>query len=248
MDMAFDTLADEPGDADETVRAAAVEAALTGEVKTATLESLAEMRAAGMSFIRRLDKRAAGLMDEAELAGMARVGDDCVAFERMARAVRQIIALEQETVGIRPMPQAGTGGGARRRGGAEDDGDGDGDGAAGDAARPAGLRTGSTRGARNDLHDPDEDETYAQRKRYFVAAIDRADGAAKLDLAAAGLAKEAAAQSPLARITVMIYAVPRPHFEACLQAMSLEPLYAGIGAMIRNKARPGVYRLPDKPP
>ena len=65
-------------------------------VKTGTLDALAEMRGAGMNFIRRLDKRAAGLMDETELAGMARVGDDCVAFERMARAVRQIIVLEQE--------------------------------------------------------------------------------------------------------------------------------------------------------
>ena len=71
-------------------------------------------------------------------------------------------------------------------------------------------------------------------------------GRRKLDLAAAGLAAEAAAQSPLARITVMIYAVPRPHFEACLQAMSLEPLHAGVGAMIRGSARPGVYKLPQR--
>jgi hypothetical protein len=226
---------------DETVRADGRDDARAEAVKTGTLDALAEMRGAGMNFIRRLDKRAAGQMDETELAGMARVGDDCVAFERMARAVRQIIALEQETVGIRPMPQPGTGGGSSGR---RQDGDDTND----NPARPERLRTGSTRGARNDLKDRRYEEDAVERKEAFVAAIARVDGAAKLDLAAAGLAAEAAAQSPLARITVMIYAVPRPHFEACLQAMSLEPLHAGVGAMIRGSARPGVYKLPQKPP
>jgi hypothetical protein len=213
MDNAFDLFIEELSTApDETVRTAPDgEAARVADIKTVTLDALAEMRAVGMNFIRRLDKRAAGEMNEFELKGMERVGDDCVAFERMARAVRQIIALEQETVGIRPTP--GSGGGST--------GDGTGDSRSGGAGA-------------ND--------------KAFFAAIARIVAAADLDLKAAGKEAEVAKASPASRVTIMIYAVPRPNFEACLQAMSLEPLNAGTAALIRKMGKPGTYRPPYKPP
>jgi hypothetical protein len=245
MDDAFELFIEELSNAPgETTRTAPDgEAVRVAEIKNATLDALAEMRAIGMNFIRRLDKRAAGEMNEFELKGMERVGDDCVAFERMARAVRQIIALEQETVGIRPMPRPGGGSGGDNR--SEGGGDGANDNATGRRER---LRTGGTRGTRDDLKDAREKERAQAREKAFFAAIARIVAAADMELKAAGKEAEVAKAAPVKRATVMIYAVPRPNFEACLQAMSLEPLNAGTAALIRKMGKPGTYRPPYKPP
>jgi hypothetical protein len=163
----------------------------------------------------------------------------------MARAVRQIVALEQETVGIRPMPQAGggsaggSGGDKQHSGGANDN-----------ASRRESLRTGSTRGARNDLKDAKDkaDADYQKHRKNFMAMVGRLVAAADMDLRAAGKGDEVAKASPAYRVTVMIYAVPRPNFEACLAAMSLEPMEAATAALIRKMGKPGTYRPPHKPP
>ena len=175
---------------DSVPSAAEREAARVEGIKDATLGDMAEMRAIGMRMVRRLDKRSAGEMSAEEEKGMKRVGDDCVAFERTTRAVRQIIALEHETVGIRPMPRYGEGGsrhdGSDRRGG-------------GGEGRER-LRTGSTRGYRNDLKDrPDRDrekqELLKEADAAFGEQITRIDAAAGLDLEAGGMGAEAAKAS-----------------------------------------------------
>jgi hypothetical protein len=163
----------------------------------------------------------------------------------MARAVRQIIALEQETVGIRPTPGSGGGSTGDGTGDSRSGGDGANDNATGRRER---LRTGGTRGARDDLKDAREKERAEAREKAFFAAIARIVAAADLDLKAAGKEAEVAKASPASRVTIMIYAVPRPNFEACLQAMSLEPLNAGTAALIRKMGKPGTYRPPYKPP
>jgi hypothetical protein len=224
---------------DSVPSAAEREAARVEGIKDATLGDMAEMRAIGMRFARRLDKRSAGEMSAEEEKGMRRVGDDCVAFERTTRAVRQIIALEHETVGIRPMPRYGEGGshngGSDRRGG-------------GGEGRER-LRTGSTRGYRSDLKDrPDRDrekqELLKEADAAFGEQITRIDKAAGLDLEAGGMGAEAAKSSPHTRITRMIYEVPRPNFEACLEAMAREPRDSWTSAWVRKNAAPGTYKPP----
>jgi hypothetical protein len=205
----------------------------------ATLDDLALMRRAGVNIVRRIDRRSLGEMSPAEEKGMERVGDDCAAFERVARAVRQIIALEHETAGIRPMPQP--------RGGSADDGGG-GSGLNAHSGGRESLRTGSTRGVRNDLKDPVEPEWTEEDQQAYVARMERVIAAAEADIAAAAKTEEAKKASPFTRITSMIYSVPRPNFEACLDAMSREISDATTGALVRKWAKPGSYTPPYKPP
>jgi hypothetical protein len=242
MDTSLDQppIANDDQPRDSVPSAAEREAARVEGIKDATLGDMAEMRAIGMRMVRRLDKRSAGEMSAEEEKGMKRVGDDCVAFERTTRAVRQIIALEHETVGIRPMPRYGDGGsrhdaGDRRGGGGER------------------LRTGSTRGYRSDLKDKPErdwEEEHKQAQAATMAQLARIDAAAVLDLEAGGMGEVAAKDSPLSRITILIYEVPRPNFEACLEAMAREPDEAWTGAWVRKRAKPGSYRPPPhrRPP
>jgi hypothetical protein len=245
MDTSLDQppIANDDQPRDSVPSAAEREAARVEGIKDATLGDMAEMRAIGMRMVRRLDKRSAGEMSAEEEKGMKRVGDDCVAFERTTRAVRQIIALEHETVGIRPMPRYGEGGshngGSDRRGG-------------GGEGRER-LRTGSTRGYRSDLKDKPERDWEEERKKAHAATmaqLARIDAAAVLDLEAGGMGEVAAKDSPLSRITILIYEVPRPNFEACLEAMAREPDEAWTGAWVRKRAKPGSYRPPPhrRPP
>jgi hypothetical protein len=63
------------------------------------LRDLAEMRAAGMDFIRDLKRQTLNPDDE-------KVRDPSAAFARLSQAIRRIIALEQETMGLREKRKA----------------------------------------------------------------------------------------------------------------------------------------------
>jgi hypothetical protein len=253
MDTHFDTEHPQAGATPDR------EAARTAAIKDATLDDLARMRRVGMNFIERLDARAAGGMTEAELEGMKRVGDDCIAFERVARAVRQIVALEHETVGIRPMPRyrdAGRGGGTGAPGDADDDTEDEEERMWRDTARNA-LRTRSTRGVQNDLKDrPDrkqaakdraaEDAIINPAKDRMLRHMNRILDAAEADLEAAGTLAEAKRGSPWERVTVYIHRVPHPRFTALLEEMAGDPDGAIFAALVRKHAK---HRPPfEQPP
>ena len=70
----------------------------------AQLQDLNRMRAAGMMFIDRLERRANGLLRYDEEKIFERGGDIFTGFARVSRAVRQIIVLEQEIFGLRAPP------------------------------------------------------------------------------------------------------------------------------------------------
>ena len=69
----------------------------------AQLQDLNRMRAVGMGFIDRLDRRAQGLLRFDEEKAFESSGDIFLGFARVSRAVRQIIVLEQEIFGL-PQP------------------------------------------------------------------------------------------------------------------------------------------------
>ena len=72
------------------------------------LEELARMRAVGMQCVRQLDRRAHGRLDLLEEALFARGSRGVINdFVKVARAVRQIILLEQELAGLRPARRGG---------------------------------------------------------------------------------------------------------------------------------------------
>jgi hypothetical protein len=68
----------------------------------AQLQDLNRMRAAGMMFIDRMERRANGLLRYDEEKIFERGVDIFTGFARVSRAVRQIIVLEQEIFGLRP--------------------------------------------------------------------------------------------------------------------------------------------------
>ncbi|HLG86075.1 MAG TPA: hypothetical protein VKZ79_02650, partial [Alphaproteobacteria bacterium] len=65
------------------------------------LESLGWLRRYGMGIAERLDRYARGLLLSQMLQEPFHDVDVALAFARIAKAVRQIIVLEQETAGIR---------------------------------------------------------------------------------------------------------------------------------------------------
>ena len=67
------------------------------------LESLGWLRRYGMGIAERLDRYARGLLLSQMLQEPFHEVDVALAFARIAKAVRQIIVLEQETAGIRDM-------------------------------------------------------------------------------------------------------------------------------------------------
>jgi len=78
------------------------------EMKIGQLEELARMRAIGMDCARRLERRARGRLSPAEEAVFARRSRGIINdFVTVARAVRQIIVLEQELAGLRPARRDG---------------------------------------------------------------------------------------------------------------------------------------------
>lgn len=66
------------------------------------LESLGQLRHFGVAIAERLDRHARGLLLFKEEPAF-RDCDVALAFSRVARAVRQIVVLEQETAGVREM-------------------------------------------------------------------------------------------------------------------------------------------------
>jgi hypothetical protein len=71
----------------------------------AALGDLQHLRSYAMGFAERLDRQARGLLTVAEQENAER-GDLSLKFVRTARSVRQIVVLEQETMGLRPIPEA----------------------------------------------------------------------------------------------------------------------------------------------
>ena len=67
------------------------------------LESLGWLRRYGMGVAERLDRYSRGLLLAADLQEPFKDVDVALAFSRVARSVRQIIVLEQETAGVREM-------------------------------------------------------------------------------------------------------------------------------------------------
>ena len=67
------------------------------------LESLGFLRRCGCNIAEKLDRHASGLLLFREQPAFEGV-DVALAFSRVAKAVRQIVVLEQETAGVRPMP------------------------------------------------------------------------------------------------------------------------------------------------
>jgi hypothetical protein len=69
----------------------------------ASLDDMHRLRALGMEGAERNERQARGLLTMAEQDAAVRC-DTGLRFVKIARAVRQIIVLEQETMGTRPMP------------------------------------------------------------------------------------------------------------------------------------------------
>jgi hypothetical protein len=69
----------------------------------AALDDLHRLRALGMEAAERNDRQARGLMPAGEREN-AYPGDTGLRFVKIARAVRQIVVLEQEIMGLRPAP------------------------------------------------------------------------------------------------------------------------------------------------
>jgi hypothetical protein len=80
------------------------EAARPGRETAAALDDLHRLRALGMESAERNERQARGLLTMAEQEN-ATPGDTLVRFVKVARSVRQIVVLEQETMGLRPMPE-----------------------------------------------------------------------------------------------------------------------------------------------
>ena len=114
------------------------------------LGDLRRMREIGMNFVERLERRASGLLLEREERAFLDAGDICLGFARVTRAVRQIIVLEQEMLGLREPPVARAVG---RNSAAHST-----ESAAPPAADPVGDRTDppDTDRERNDLNDLDD--------------------------------------------------------------------------------------------
>jgi hypothetical protein len=76
------------------------------------LDSLAEARELTLGFLRRLDRVAEGLSAERQVELLAENGQMILNVVRTDRAVRQIVAMEQEVMGLRepPAPRGGFGG------------------------------------------------------------------------------------------------------------------------------------------
>ncbi len=72
-------------------------------MKATQLAELARMRAVGMACVEQLDRRAHGGLGAAEEAAFAKGSRGIITdFVSVARAVRQIMVLEQELAGLRP--------------------------------------------------------------------------------------------------------------------------------------------------
>ncbi len=88
------------------------------------LESLAEARGITLKFLRRMDDVAEGMPPEALTRAMAEKGQMVLNLTRTDRALRQIVVLEQEVMGLRePATPRGAGSGRARREGADGDGE-----------------------------------------------------------------------------------------------------------------------------
>jgi hypothetical protein len=126
------------------------------------LDDLHRLRALGMEAAERNERQAKGVLTMRE-RDEAVPGDCGLRFTRIARAVRQIIVLEQETMGLRPirpspgaarhpLPQAGEG----KAGGEET-----GEGQAGEEKAGGGDEAGEEKEReRDDLRDRDDTHDY----------------------------------------------------------------------------------------
>ena len=72
------------------------------QLKASQMAEILDMRAVGSEIMERLGRHASGLLMERE--ERAFIGDVCLGFTRVTRAIRQIIALEMELTGQRPAP------------------------------------------------------------------------------------------------------------------------------------------------
>jgi hypothetical protein len=198
------------------------EAAFIADLQASALADLAHARAVAMRFIDRLDRRAAGEMTEAEEKSFPRAGDDCNAFARMARALRQIIALEFETVGLREQPQ--------RRGYISANQNGpDRYGRRGES-----LRHGRERGAGYDLRDGDDYDDYeddpraaaAEAAEWRAAVINKVCDAIDIDLRAAGMEEEASRRPSRYKIRGPCMTIPHPALDKCVREM--DPAYVAV--------------------
>jgi len=87
--------------ADEARRARVVAAA-----RTEQLADLKRLRDVGMIFVDQLERRSRGLLRMDEENAFSPDIDAPLAFARLSRAVRQIIVLEQEIMGLRPVARS----------------------------------------------------------------------------------------------------------------------------------------------
>jgi hypothetical protein len=87
------------------------EAALARARTETQLDSLAEARELTLGFLKRLDRVAEGLSAERQVELLAENGQMILNVVRTDRAVRQIVAMEQEVMGLRepPAPRGGVG-------------------------------------------------------------------------------------------------------------------------------------------
>jgi hypothetical protein len=67
------------------------------------VDDLARLRAIGMNHAERTDREASGILTCAEQEAVGRGTDPAIKFVRVARAVRQIVVLQQEVLGLRPV-------------------------------------------------------------------------------------------------------------------------------------------------
>jgi hypothetical protein len=68
------------------------------------LECLRFARRASVNIIDKIDRATAGMLEAREEQPMSGTTDLCLAFTRVARAMRQIVVLEQEVAGLREPP------------------------------------------------------------------------------------------------------------------------------------------------
>lgn len=115
-------------------------------------EGLDRLRAIGLNLAERIDRVSAGEASKGEARAFAGQQDIVLAFARLSRAVRQIIVLEQEMMGLRapPAARASAGAAGRGTGGALDFG-----------RREAGFGA-----ERNDLRDPRDPSDYNDHHDY----------------------------------------------------------------------------------
>jgi hypothetical protein len=128
------------------------------------LDDLHRLRALGMDSAERNERQASGTMTVRE-RDAAVPGDTGLRFTRIARAVRQIIVMEQELMGLRPVPTPRTGAARPAPAAASAESPtstaaASGNTGAGEAPEPNDLRDRSDLRDRPDTHDYDDHDDY----------------------------------------------------------------------------------------